>query len=186
MTTIAASGVVYDSRIVCDLLDLPGPLAESATCDPLTLGRKDGFTFFDPGLSLVDQRNHAAVRGLGLLREQHWYDDCKWATQCERPCYRQVRIPIPGSTGRCIQEQERLVWPDEEMATTRVISALWIIHALATGQQALRSFYVRSCDTHLTRRHVVVGSGDCGNLEVCGYWDNYRRSDLGLAGSREC
>jgi hypothetical protein len=170
---------------VAELLGIQYTAEELAGLGPPPEPLPGFVTFFDPGLSGAALRDHAVVRERTLLCPLMWYEKYDWSKRQDTPRYRQLRVPVPGSFRRTFSEQLGMLVPDEEVASTRSVSMLLVIHALATGERLLSDRWVRCADEGLDGHRVDVGGFGAYGLIVGSLWDDDRGAKVGVAASRK-
>lgn len=143
------------------------------------------YTFYDPGISLVDLSDLWLVRRKSLMLAQDWYEQDPWAQRKNSPQHRHLRIPVPDSFNKNFSEQVVLLSPEEEVASVRTVATFLILHFLVTDQRLLADHCVRCSDTDSGGLRVCVGSFDRDGLFVGYDWDGRRPSALGLASARK-
>ena len=139
------------------------------------------YRFFDPGISLVTLRDLSLVRQKKLVYRQDWYESYDWAKRVDAPQERTLRIPVEGSFSKTFPDQEKLLFPEEEVPSTRSVATFLVINALATGKCLLPDCYVCCIDKDSDGRRVVVGSFGADGLSVCRCWDGGCGPNVGLA-----
>jgi len=121
-----------------------------------------------------------------LFYDQSWYNKESFAKDRGEAAWHLIRKdPVPNSTSKTWNEQRALLAENEETPQARVMIYTIIGHFLATDQRLFEDVYVRCSDVVSGGYRVYVGDFDSYGLDVDGYWDGYRRSDVGLASSRK-
>jgi hypothetical protein len=92
---------------------------------------------------------------------------------------------VPGSLNKTWDEQQALLDPVEETPPSSAVAQAADLHFLETGERILPDCYVRTSDVDSDGRRVRLGGFDGDGLHVYSYWDDDRRSLLGLASSRK-
>jgi hypothetical protein len=115
-----------------------------------------------------------------------WYKSEKFAKNKGKVSWQLVRkTPVEDSTSKNWEEQQALLGKDEETPSAQVMVYTIIGHYKATGERLFENIYVRCSCVGSRGFRVDVGYFDSGGLNVHYYWDDNRRSDLGLSSARK-
>lgn len=121
-----------------------------------------GFTFFDPGLSLIEQCDLPEVRESELMFPVKWYQRYHWANVRDAPQQRHIRIPVKGSFGKKYSQQVQLLHAHEEVPAVRVLSMFFILRSLVTGIRGPQ-YLVQLSETDEKGHHIALsGMGPSG------------------------
>lgn len=137
-------------------------------------------------LSILDVRGIAKKSAQTLFYNQDWYDKQAFAKDKGEVGWHLVRkTPVANSTSNTWNEQQALLWKDEETPTARIVVYTMIGHFLATGERLFENIYVRCVDLGSDGRRVLVGRFHADGLDVSGYWDGHRVARIGVASARK-
>jgi hypothetical protein len=176
---------IYNDRRVCEMFGL-GIEWHFRAFGAIVPRALSGFlTLFDPGWSLLHLRNFCADKGK-IFSEQDWYNDEAFANLAEKPRYRQIRLEaVDGSFNKSFDDRQRLLPPNEEVPSARVVCMGMVIHFLLSGQRLFERVVVRCADTTSVGRRVCVGNFGSGGFRFYKPWDKRGSDRLGLASSRK-
>ncbi|MBI4129485.1 hypothetical protein HY464_02225 [Candidatus Peregrinibacteria bacterium] len=162
-------------HMVCTEMALQAAVEKGVRC-------KNGvYRFFDPGASLVTLRDFPVIRQQKLVYRRAWFEPYDWATCQDTPQERTLRIPVEGSFGEKFLAQQKLLTPEEEVSSTRIVTMFLVINALATGERLLLDRWVRCIDKDSDGCRVRVGGCDADGLDILNCWDDEHGQDLGVS-----
>jgi hypothetical protein len=115
-------------------------------------------SFFDPGMSIIQMRDHPIVKGKGILINQDWYNSFGWAEVSENPCKRSIRLLAKWDIFDLdFNGKSRHLLQNERVPRLRRVCALLVINALAKGEKdLLRGCYV-ACFDMKDQMHPFIG-----------------------------
>lgn len=116
-----------------------------------------------------------------------WYAEQKFASENKTGLgWLMIRKdPVPNSTRKNWDEQNKLVSGVERVPNSAEVSWLVTIYFKVRGIRLLESIYVRCSDLDSDGARVRVGLFDAGGLFVNDDWDDDRSDLLGLASARK-
>jgi hypothetical protein len=119
----------------------------------------EGFTIYQPGLSLQDMILHPTIRRSGLLREQRWIGTCDWVMERPAPGYYQVQPALPLSEDMDYRRQLLLAENCcQRPCHVNLAAWTWLVHALLCGVKLLRDGTSRCRNRTASGNLLMIGS----------------------------
>jgi len=132
-------------------------------------------------LSILNIRNKVE-RKLFFCHRDAWYNNQSFVKTPGSIEWKLVRKnPVEKSFSKTWKEQNTLLNENEEIPTAQVMVYTIIGHYLASGERLFEDIYIRTSDTGLDNKHVIVGGFDCGGLHVSSRLDDNIDYTLGLS-----
>lgn len=125
-------------------------------------------------------------RKLFYGHEDSWCNNQKFAKESGKTGWKLIRkTPVPDSTSKTWQEQQRLLNKEEETPTAQPMVYTIISHYLNTGERLFEKIYVRISSLDSDGLHVDVGFFDSSGLRIGDCCDRDRHSNLAVSFSRK-
>lgn len=125
-------------------------------------------------------------RKLFYSHEESWYKKQKFARESGKTGWKLIRkTPVPDSTSKTWQEQQKLLNKEEETPTAQPMVYTIIGHYLNTGERLFEKIYVRTSSLVSGGGRVGVGGFGSSGLYVSHFWDGDRSGDLAVSSSRK-
>lgn len=134
--------------------------------------------------SLQDLRTCETVVRHNLMWDQDWYNEYPFSREKLTPGVYRVRLPIPDSNRKNFAEQKKLLRDGEQVAPAALVAVALLCHLKQAGKDLLDNDWTRCAEALPDERRVALDVGG-GRVRVDFYWDDHRRGDLWLAGSRK-
>jgi hypothetical protein len=125
---------------------------------------------------------------LFYAKSDPWYGDLsEWFAHSKVKAGWQLvrKNPVWDSTIKTWDEQNKLLWQDEQVPSASVLVQAILIHYLETKERLFEDICVRCSDVDSDGRRVNLGFLDERGLDVGYGWDGGQRSDVGLSSSRK-
>lgn len=133
------------------------------------------------GWSLQELRDsHIGKR---LMREQDWYNYYPWSREKPAPGVYRLRVPVAGSNGKSLVEQELLLSSEEKTAPAVLVATALLVRRLQTGEDLLKGDWTRCNEQTADDYRVGLGwDDDC--LFLNDDWDGRRSGSLWSSSAR--
>lgn len=133
--------------------------------------------------SLQDLRDNPMVIRGNLMPAVRWCDVHDWSRKKLIPGVYRLRLPIPGSNGRSLTEQQALFLPGEEVAPVSLVAVATLCRLMQETREPLEGHWFRCAERLASPAgyRVLLGVSE-GRVYVRDYWDGLRHENVWLAG----
>lgn len=172
MNTVA-NRAVYDATAILGF--------GKASGDPLPQAKAGEVVIRYGGWSLQELRDSAI--GKRLMNKQDWYNSYSWSLEKPGPGVYWLRVPVAGSKGKSLIEQELLFSSEEKTVPAVLVATALLVHRFRTGEDLLKGDWTRCKEQTADDFRVGLGWDD-DRLFVNDDWDGRRSGSLWLSSAR--